>query len=95
MFRMSLFAALLITLASNAWAQAERSEGPRRGMPPGFVEAGEALGVDSNVLFRTMTEAGGPRAELADVAERLGISESILREALPSPSQKPPAAKGE
>lgn len=95
MFRMSVFSVLLIALASNAWAQAERPEDQRRGMHQGFVEAGEALDIDPNVLFRTMTEAGGRRADLADVAARLGVSESALREALPSPQQTPRRRAGE
>lgn len=55
------------------------------GMPPGFEEAAAELGVSADVLLQAMDAAGGPRADLAEVAAALSVSEEELRAVLPTP----------
>lgn len=55
------------------------------GMPPGFEEAAATLGVTADALFTALNDAGGPNADLAEVAATLGISEAELKAALPEP----------
>ncbi|SDW04703.1 YHYH protein [Albimonas donghaensis] len=68
-----------------------RNEPPRPadggvgGMPPGFDQAAKAVGVSAEALLAAMEAAGGPNADLADVAASLGIEEDALRAALPTP----------
>jgi hypothetical protein len=52
-------------------------------LPPGFDKAAEKLGITSEVLMQAMGDAGGPQADLAEVADTLGISESELKAVLP------------
>jgi len=64
----------------------DRGDRPRgeRGQPPGFDKAAETLGVSSEDLFTAMREAGGRNADMAVVAQKLGVSEEALRAALPA-----------
>jgi hypothetical protein len=54
-----------------------------QGGRPDFAAMAEALGVDEQLLARTLEEAGGPQADLAAVAAVLGVDEDALRAALP------------
>ncbi|WP_405402716.1 YHYH protein [Paracoccus sp. Ld10] len=59
--------------------------GPDAGeMPPGFDAAAETLGVDPETLFEALNAAGGPEADLSEVAATLGVTEDALRTALPA-----------
>ncbi|WP_372802733.1 hypothetical protein [Paracoccus seriniphilus] len=55
------------------------------GMPPGFDEAAAQLGVTADALMQALEAAGGPGADLAEVAEALDPDEAALRAALPAP----------
>ena len=67
-----------------------RNEPPRPdnggpgGLPPGFDQAAEALGVSVDALSGAMEAAGGRDADLAEVAASLGVDEDALRAALPA-----------
>ncbi|ATI42469.1 hypothetical protein CBW24_10940 [Pacificitalea manganoxidans] len=67
-----------------------RNEPPRPGdgapgaMPPGFEQAAETLGVSAEALLEAMEAAGGPSADLAEVAAALGLDEEALRAAMPA-----------
>ena len=58
---------------------------PGGGMPPGFEQAAHELGISADALFEAMEAAGGPKADLAQVAVTLGVKEDALRPALPQP----------
>lgn len=58
--------------------------GGQGGMPPGFEEAAESLGIDTAALADALRDAGGPDADLAAVAAALDIAEADLRAALPA-----------
>ena len=45
------------------------------------------LGVSAEALRQAMEAAGGPHADLAEVAKALGVSEQDLRSALPPPQR--------
>jgi hypothetical protein len=47
----------------------------------------EELGVDPDLLLQTLMDAGGPNADLNQVAEALDVSVDALREALPGPAR--------
>jgi hypothetical protein len=72
-----------------------RAEPPRPGQgtrgdpPPGFIEAAATLGVTPEAILEAMDAAGGPNADLAQVAARLGVDEVALRDALPPPPNRP------
>ena len=51
-------------------------------MPPGFDPAANTLGVSVDVLFAAMEAASGSNADLAEVANILGVTEDALRAAL-------------
>ncbi|MCV2402674.1 YHYH protein [Marinomonas sp. C2222] len=55
------------------------------GIPPGFEEAATKLGITADELFNALNNAGGPNANLAEVAKVLGVSEAELKAALPEP----------
>ncbi len=63
--------------------QGNRAPDGKQGTPPGFDEAAETLGISTDELFQAMQNAGGPRADLTEVAQALGISEAELKAALP------------
>jgi hypothetical protein len=60
-------------------------DGGQGGMPPGFDQAAETLGVSADALFEAMEAAGGATANLSDVAAALGVEEDALRAAMPTP----------
>ena len=68
-----------------------RNEAPRgqnvgqNGMPPGFDQAAKTLGVSADALLEAMDAAGGPSANLSEVAITLDVEEDALRAALPTP----------
>ena len=66
---------------SSSEARADRS-------PPDFSDAATKLGVSETDLQNAMRGAGGPRADLAEVAKTLGVTEDALRDALPPPPQR-------
>ena len=57
--------------------------GPGGGMPPGFADAAKKLGVSESLFMDTLKDAGGPQADLAVVAEKLGVTEAALKAVLP------------
>lgn len=59
--------------------------GPPGGRPPDFAQAAAMLGVSPRALQDSLNAAGGPAADLARVAEQLGVDEDDLRRALPPP----------
>ena len=61
----------------------EQRGGGQGGLPPGFDEAAEKLGITAEELFSAMEKAGGRNADLAVAAKSLGISEEALKAALP------------
>ncbi|MGJ8646898.1 MAG: YHYH protein [Marinomonas colpomeniae] len=65
--------------------QGMQSQNGQQGTPPGFDDAAEKLGISTEALLNAMQEAGGPRADLANVAKALGITEAELKAALPEP----------
>ncbi|WP_424931269.1 YHYH protein [Amaricoccus macauensis] len=62
--------------------------GPDGGAPD-FDAIANTLGVDAGLLRQTLEEAGGPDADLDEVASRLGVSLEALRDALPGPRPRP------
>ncbi|UOA32793.1 hypothetical protein DSM110093_02597 [Sulfitobacter sp. DSM 110093] len=66
---------------------AERANGGPQGgqLPPGFDEAAASLGVTAEALMQAIDDAGGREADLAEVAETLGVDDAALRDALPTP----------
>jgi hypothetical protein len=64
------------------------SQNGQRSTPPGFDVAAKKLGVDKQVLFKAMQDAGGPNADLAQVADILNVSEAALKDALPPKPQR-------
>lgn len=73
------------TTAAQGIGSARAPGGPGGGMPPGFKEAADALGVTPEALFTAIESEGGRGADLSSVAARLGVDESALRAALPMP----------
>lgn len=55
------------------------------GMQPNFDATAETLGISVETLMQTLNDAGGRTADLAEVAEILGVDEDALRAAMPSP----------
>lgn len=53
------------------------------GVPPGFEEAAQSLGVSLDALMQAVTAAGGPRLDYVAAAAALGVTEERLRAALP------------
>jgi len=45
------------------------------------------LGVDSDLLEQAMENAGGPNADMNQLADQLGVSVEALKAALPGPGQ--------
>ncbi|MEO9653422.1 YHYH protein [Marinomonas sp.] len=68
--------------------QGDQSEPRGEGFPPGFEEAAQTLGVSVDELFQALNDAGGPNADIGQVAKVLGISEEALTAALPQPPQR-------
>lgn len=67
-----------------------RNEPPRPGdgaggIPLGFHEAAATLGITTEELMAALQAPQGGRPDLAQAAERLGMSEDYLREILPPP----------
>lgn len=67
----------------------QRHRGPGRGIPPGFEEAAEALGVSVEALMNALRDAGGPPPDLELAASTLGVSAEQLRAILPPPPRRP------
>ncbi|GAA6202496.1 YHYH protein [Aquicoccus sp. SU-CL01552] len=57
-------------------------------LPPGFDEAAAALGITPEALMQAIGAAGGPGADLDEVAQRLGVDADALRKTLPQPQQR-------
>lgn len=57
--------------------------GQMGGTPPGFDEAAAKLGISTDELLKAMEAAGGPRADLNEVAKTLGVTLEALEAALP------------
>jgi hypothetical protein len=62
--------------------------GQQQGTPPEFDQAAEKLGISTEALLNAMQDAGGPRADLAQVAKALGVTEAELKAALPEPPKR-------
>lgn len=63
-------------------------DGGQGGGRPDFEAIATQLGISAQTLAQTMQEAGGPQADLAAVAEKLGVDEADLRAALPGPGRR-------
>lgn len=63
------------------------ARGPGRPGGPDFAAVAKTLGVDADLLRRTLIEAGGPRADLNEVAGKLGVTVGALQAALPRPGR--------
>ncbi|MEP2735972.1 MAG: YHYH protein [Erythrobacter sp.] len=79
-----------VTTAATGIGSANRSGGPDGGggpdgQAPDFDAMAETLDVDADLLKETLQDAGGPNADLDEVAAKLGISADDLRAALPGP----------
>ncbi|WP_299655204.1 YHYH protein [uncultured Jannaschia sp.] len=70
------------TTAAQGIGAAGGPGGPGGGTPPGFEEAAATLGIETEALMRAMQEAGGPNADLTQVAAVLGVAEAALRAVL-------------
>jgi len=68
---------------STTGAQGIGSAGGDRGGPPDMTQAAATLGIDADMLVQTLEAAGGPGADLAAVAQTLGVSEDDLRAVMP------------
>jgi len=86
------------TTASNGIGSASAPGGPGGPGGPGpggaggpggpdFDAVAKTLGVDADLLRRTLIEAGGPRADLSEVAGKLGVTVDALQAALPRPGR--------
>lgn len=75
------------TTAEQGIGGANPRGGPQGGggMPPGFQQAAAKLNVSVEALMQALDDAGGPNADLAVAAERLGVGTATLRDALPRP----------
>lgn len=74
-----------VTAKQNFTTTAAQGIGAERGMPPGFDAAATVLGVSTEALMQAIDDAGGRNADLAAVAATLGVDETALRDALPTP----------
>lgn len=76
------------TNASGGLGSDNGRGGPGAGGPggtPDFKSIAEILGVDAEVLQKTLRDAGGRDANLDEVAGQLGIDVDALRNAMPAP----------
>ena len=82
-----------LTSPDNPYVQLPDGIGPGAGglgssvVPPGFLEAAEALGLPVDELLRAL---GPPPPDLEAAAATLGIAVETLRSVLPPPSQRRP-----
>jgi hypothetical protein len=64
-----------------------RGNGPG-GMPPGFDDAAQELGISGDDLMQVLDAAGGPQLDFAKAASALGVTEETLRSILPPPPNR-------
>ena len=74
------------TSSTGIGSQGNARRGPGQGMPPGFEEAAQILGVSTEDLMNAL-KGNGQRPNIAAAAEKLGVTEKALRSALPQPPQ--------
>lgn len=79
------------TNASGGLGSDNGRGGPGAGGPgggaPDFAAIAETLGVDADLLQKTLRDASGPDADLNAVATTLGVSVDALQEAMPGPGR--------
>jgi hypothetical protein len=74
------------TSSTGIGSQGNTRRGPGQGMPHGFEEAAQILGVSTEDLMNAL-KGNGQRPNIAAAAEKLGVTEKALRSALPQPPQ--------
>ena len=72
-------------MATAGAAPGQPAGGGPGGIPPGFEDAAESLGMAPEALMQALDAAGGPHADLDEVAEALGVDAGRLRAVLPAP----------
>ncbi|WP_182911598.1 YHYH protein [Paracoccus sp. JM45] len=55
--------------------------------PPDLAAIAKTLNVDSDLLEQAIEKAGGPNADMNELADQLGVSVEALQAALPGPSE--------